>query len=114
MTDLSHINKQIQKDTADIDFARRQADNQRMMADQRRHEGNDPGAVYYEQEAERFDQQATDMENEMQDLAAEKERVEKRIAELEGQREDAVRNHTDQLSRIDNELAQLRGSSLML
>lgn len=112
--DLSHVTKQIQKDTADIDFARRQAENHRMMADQKREEGNDSAADYYEQESLRFDKQASDMEAEIEQLTTEQTRLETRIAELEGQRQEAVRNHTEKLNKIDSELANLRGSSFML
>ena len=114
MQDLSHIDKQIQKNTVDIEAARHQAENHRMMADQKREEGSDGSAQYYEEEALRFEAQATELEGQIEQLTAEKTRVETRINELEGQRQDAVRNHTEKLSQIDHELANLRGSSFML
>lgn len=111
--DLSHISKQIQKNTAEIDEARRQATNQRLMADQKsRDSGSD--ASYYEQQALRYDQKANDLENEIEQLTTERERLEQRISELEAQREQVSREHTDRLSQIDNELTQLRGSGMML
>jgi len=112
--DLSHINKQIQKYTADIDFARRQAVNQRMMADQKGREGSPDGGTYYEHEANRFEQQAEEMENEIDHLETEKERIERHIAELEAQRAHVDREHTDRLAQLDHEITQLRGSSFML
>ena len=112
--DLSHIIKQIQKDTIDIDAARRQAQNQRLMANQRVQEGNPDGAPYYNQEAERLEQHAIELETEIDQLTAQKEQVETQITALEAQRAAVAKEHTDRIAQIDKELAQLRGSSMML
>jgi chromosome segregation ATPase len=111
--DLSHIGKQMQKDDAAAADARKAADNYRMNADQKRQDGDNNSASYYEQEADRLEQQAIDAENEKMQLQNDKDRIEKRIAELESQRIQAQQQHSDQLSRIDSELAQLRGSGLI-
>lgn len=112
--DLSHIIKQIQKDTIDIDAARRQAQNQRLMANQRVQEGNPDGAPYYNQEAGRLEQHAIELETEIDQLTAQKEQVETQITALEAQRATVAKEHTDRIAQIDKELAQLRGSSMML
>jgi len=113
MQDLSHISKQIQKNTAAIDEARRQAVTQRLMADQKSRDGGSD-ASYYEQQALHYDQKANDLENEIEQLNTERERVEQRISDLQSQRDQVARDHTDRLSQIDNELNQLRGSAFML
>ena len=110
--DLSHITRQIQKDTIDAQEARREADNYRLNADQKREDGG--STAYYENEADRLEQRATEVEEEKEQLQAEKERVEKRIGELEEQRRQAVSEHDSRLNQIDTELANLRGSSFML
>lgn len=112
--DLSHINKQLQGHKVDIEYARRQVNNQRMMADQMHRDGDLSRANYYEQEADRFERQATELEDEMDELQTAKERTEKRIAELVDQRGRVNAEHTDRLSQIDRELTQLRGSGMML
>lgn len=112
--DVSHIDKQIQKDRVNIDAARAQAENERRIADQRRGEGNDTGATYYEQEADRFEQQAADLEQEVEQLEVQKERVQKRITELEDLRASIDKEHSSRLAQIDQELNDLRGSSFML
>lgn len=112
--DLSHITKQIQKNTASITEARRQAEKQRLLADQMIKEGNDGRISYYEQEATRFDQQAIDLEAEIDQLQTIKARVEKQIADLEAQRATISAEHTDRLAQIDHDIIQLRGSGMML
>ena len=112
--DLSHINRQIQKNTADIEYARRQAQNQRMTADQKSRDGDHNGAMYYEQEANRFDREAGELEDANDQLQTAKERTERRIAELEAQRTHINADHTDRLAQIDHELTQLRGTGMML
>lgn len=112
--DLSHINKQIQKNTADITAARRQAQNLRMTADQHNREGDHPAATYYEQQADHFEHEAEQLEDTNDQLQTAKERAEKRIAELEAQRAHVDPQHTSRLNEIDRELSQLRGSGMML
>lgn len=114
MADLSHISKQIHSDQARIDEARRQADNRRMMADQKRQEGSANSPDYYEQEALRFDQQANELEDEIEQLTTEKERAEQRIADLEAQKAQISQEHNTRIAQIDKELNDLRGSSLLL
>lgn len=111
--DVSHVQKQIQQNEAAIIEARHQADKQRMMADQRAIEGNPNDPAYYEREADRHEQQAAGLEVENQQLLVEKERLEKRIAELESQRETISNDHADRLNEIDRQLTELRGSSFM-
>ena len=112
--DLHHIDKQIQQDTADIDYARRQADNQRMMADQKYKENDPSGARYYEQEADRFENKADELQNQIDQLQTTKQRINVRIGELEAQRSQISRDHTARLAEIDHELSQLRGSGMMI
>ncbi len=114
MADLSHISKQIQADQAKIDDARRQAVNQRMMADQRTQEGNPNDPAYYEREALRYDQKADELENEIEQLTTERERTEQRIAELEAQKAQISQEHDARIAQIDQELNDLRGSALLL
>lgn len=111
--DLSHINKQIQKNTLDIEEARRQGTNQRRMADQKSRDGASD-ASYYEQEAIREDHKANQLQEEIEQLTTERDRIHHRISELETQREQLVREHESRLSHIDTELKQLQGSGFML
>ena len=112
--DLSHINRQIQKNTADIVAARRQAQNQRAVADQHNREGDHSAAAYYEKEATRFDHEADQLENANDQLQAAQQRTEQRIADLERQRAQVSPDHASRLAQLDKELAQLRGSGMML
>lgn len=112
--DLNHVERQILNHQAAIDEARREAQTQRLTADQRRDDGAMNGPDYYEQEADRLEQHAIDLENELAQLRADKERFEKRIAQLEEQKAQLSTDSADQRARIDNELAKLRGSSLIL
>lgn len=112
--DLSHINRQIQKNTADISYARRQVANQRIEADQKNRDGDRSAAMYHEQEATRFEHQAVALEDANEQLLTAKERIEQRIAELVSQRAHVNSDHTSRLAQIDHELAQLRGSGMML
>lgn len=109
--DLTHINKQMQRDDVIATDARRQADTYRMNAEQNRARGQSPD--YYEQEAARLDDQASDAEDEKNKLQAEKEQIEKQINELQTQRTQAEQEYSSKLSQIDSELARLRGSGLL-
>lgn len=112
--DLSHINKQIQQNQVKADDARRNAEAQRLIADQHRQGGESGAPDYYEQQARDLETHADELIAQNEQLQAERERVEARIAELEQQREAASREHTDRLNQIDQELTQLRGSGFML
>lgn len=112
--DLSHINRQIQKNIADIDYARRQVVNQRIEADQKNRDGDHSGGAYHEHEATRFEHQAAELEDVNDQLLTAKERIEQRIAELEGQRAHVDSGHASRLTQIDHELSQLRGTGMML
>jgi len=113
-SDLSHITKQIQKDTAEVKALRHQAQHQRDIANQK-HQGQDPhSADYYEKEADQLEQKADTLETEIDQLESTKVRVEKRIAELEAQRSQISSDHPEHIANIDRELAQLRGSIAML
>lgn len=111
--DLSHINKQIQKNVDDIEAKRRQADNYRMVSDQKHGTGSADGD-YYEKEADNLEEQADELETENEQLQVEKERREKRIAILEEQKASIGQESAERLRRIDQEIATLRGSELML
>ena len=113
LNDLSHITKQIQRDTADADEARRKAADQRSMAAQKTSEGSSD-ASYYEIEAQRFDKKASNLEGEIRELTAERLRTEQRISELEKQRTQVTQEYNDQLLHLDNEITQLRGSGMLL
>lgn len=66
--DLSHINKQIQNNLVDIEAKRRQADNHRLAASQ-----NSDNRDYYDKAADQLEDQAIELENEIDQLAVEKE-----------------------------------------
>lgn len=112
--DLSHVNKQIQRDTADAEFARQKAKEQRDNADQKYRENNPDGARYHEQEADRFDRKGDELENEIDQLQSVKKRLELRLAELEDERARTDRTHADRLAQINKEIAEVRGSGMML
>lgn len=112
--DLNHIQRQIQSHQVNIDEARRQANVQRQLSDQKRNDGDDNGASYYDLEAERFEQKANDLQDELDQLKADEERTQKRIDDLEGQKAQLTNEHTDRIKQITDELNRLRGSSLTL
>jgi response regulator RpfG family c-di-GMP phosphodiesterase len=112
--DLSHIDRQIHQDTADVDFARRQANNQRMTADQKYRDGDTNGAMYYEKEADRFERKADELEAQIDQLQTNKKRLEQRVQELLEQRSHVDREHAERIAQIDRELAQARGNGMML
>jgi len=112
--DISHINRQIQKNNTDIDAARLQATNQRTMASQMSQEGNTGRAEYYQNEAQRFEQQAADLEKANQQLQDNKQQSEQKITELEKNRATLNDEFTAKLNEIDKELARIRGSGMML
>lgn len=111
--DLNHVEREIKNHEVRIQELRHEADVQRQMADQRAAEGAMTGPDYYESQADSLEQQAKDLESELTQLHAEKERFEKRISELEAQKAQLSAANTEQLNRISAELAQLRGSSFM-
>jgi phage shock protein A len=111
--DLNHTEREIKKHQVRIEELRREADVQRQMADQRVADGAMTGPDYYEDQADKLEQQARDMETELTQLQAEKERFEKRISELEAQKAQVANTNAQQLDQIEKELARLRGSSFM-
>jgi len=112
--DLSHIDKQIQDNQANAAEARKQANNQRVVADQKRRAGDVTNAGYYEQEAVRFDQKALAFENENNDLQASRQSTQAHITELEAERNQINTDNAARLTAIDQELTRLRGTSGML
>ena len=112
--DLNHIQRQIQNDQVNIDEAKRQAETQRLLADQMTGEGNDMRAAYYEQEALRFDKKVSELQDELAQLQTDKERTENRIAELEQKKSQLDSEHESQIIQITDELNRLKGSSLTL
>lgn len=112
--DLSHINKQIQKNETEIEAKRRQADSFRQVSDQKHGDGDNGGGDYYEREADNLEEQAAELEKEIEQLKLDKERKEKRIAILEEQKASIGQESTERLARIEKELSTLRGSDFML
>lgn len=112
--DLAHITKQIQANTVNIEEARRQAQNQRMLANQHRGEEGVNAPDYYEQQAQQLEAKADGLQDQIEQLNIEKEHIEQRIHELEQQREQVNQEYDDRLTQIDKELTQLRGSGYML
>lgn len=112
--DLNHAERFIKQHEVAIQDLHRQAQVQRDIADQRRTEGAMTGPDYYEQEADRLEQQAAELEDELGELRVQKERFEKRIAELEDQKAHLAADSTERLARITQEINTLRGSSFML
>jgi TolA-binding protein len=113
-SDLSHISKQIQKETAEIQSLRKQAEHQRVLTN-RSLQGTATGSPqYFEKEALRLDKKAHDLENQMDQLESAKAQIEKRIAELEAQRAQIDSEHQKHLADIDAQITQLRGSAAML
>lgn len=107
--DLSHINKQIQKNSVEIEAKRQQAQNYRMMSNQ-----TPDNSDYYEKEADNLEDQAMELENELDQLQLEKERKESQLARLEEQKASVGQEHADRLARIEQEIIALRGSDMML
>jgi hypothetical protein len=113
-SDLSHISRSIQQNTADAEKARQQAASQRIIADQKYQDDDSDGAAYYEKEALRFEQQADELESKNEQLQADQQRLEARLNELQAQREQLERDYADRLNHLENEIVQVRGSGLML
>ena len=113
-SDLSHINKQIQRNNDNINEARHQAQNQRLMADQMREQENTNREAYYRQEVQRFENQARELEDTNEQLQNKKKETEQRISDLEDQRAQLEADYTSKLSQLDHELVQLRGSGMLL
>lgn len=107
--DLSHINKQIQKHSVEIEAKRRQAQNYRMTSN-RQPDNSD----YYEKEADNLEDQAAALENELDQLQLEKERKEGQIARLEERKASINQENTERLAQIEKEIVTLRGSNMML
>lgn len=112
--DLSHVNKQIQKDTADAQYARQKAQEHRDRANQMHGDNDTNGAQYHEQEASRFDHKGDELENEVDQLNSIKRNLEARLAELQSERARVDRTHTDRIAQIDDEIMKVRGSDMML
>jgi|GEM_PF-2047600 len=112
--DLSHINKQLRNDEANLSALRREIDNKRAMANQRYREENPNGARYYEDEANRLEQNADALEDTIKQLTAKKGQFEQRIAQLQQQRTRVDRSHQDHLAEIDREITRLSGNGMML
>ncbi|HWT39728.1 MAG TPA: hypothetical protein VN081_00390 [Dongiaceae bacterium] len=112
--DLSHIQRQITGHEATIAEVRREEQVQRQYADQKRSEGNNSAAEYYEQQAGKLEAHAAELEGELDQLRIDKQRVEQRISQLEAQKAALSRDHEAELIRISDELNRPRGSSLML
>lgn len=109
-SDLSHTIKLIERYTADAKYARQQAKIQRARAAR-----NDSGnALYFEQEAERDDRHADELENHIDQLNSAKKGFEQRIADLNYQLAHADPNHLERIAQIKNELAQVHGNGMML
>ena len=112
--DLSHITKQIQKDTAEIKALRNQAQHQRDIANQKYQEEDARSGDHYEAEADRLDSRADELETNIAQLQANKERLEARIAELELKRDAIDKEHSDRLAQLNNDIVKLRGNGMML
>ncbi len=112
--DLSHVTKQIQKDTAEIKALRSQAQHQQDIANQKYQEENAHSGDHYKAEADHLESRADELEGNVEQLQANKERLEARIAELEGKRSTIDKEHTDRLAQLDNDIAKLRGNGMML
>lgn len=108
-TDLSTVNRQLQAHQANIAEAQKQSMIERQKADQRRADGDQTTADYLEREAERFDQQAGELQAEITQLTIDKERLEKRISDLEQARAQLSGGDATQIATIDSQLATLRG-----
>ena len=112
-SDLSQISKQIQRHTADIEAMRMRAGNQQIIAAQKYEEDGDQGAAYFEKEALRLTASVSTLEDELKQLEDAKQRIEASIAELEQQKEKLKIDYKEGLSRIESELARLRGSGMI-
>ena len=112
--DLSHITKQIQKETAEVKALRQQAQHQRDIASQKYQEENAHSGDHYEKEADHLELRADEFEANIEQLQASKQRLEARIAELEARRTTIDNENTDRLAQLDNDIAKLRGNGMML
>lgn len=113
-SDLSHISRLIEKYTVDAKYAHEQAVTQRTRAAQKHQDGDPGNAQYFDQEAIRFDRQANEYENQVDQLKNKKQQFEQRLKDLEDQRAHVDREHAERLSQLDKEIADVRGSGMML
>lgn len=114
MTDLSHIQRQIQNDQIKTDDFRKQAANEQRLAKQYQDRGTGGEATFHEQEAARMNEKANAMEEEAKQLQSEKEQQEQRLKDLQQQRETLNNNYNAELKALDREIAQVRGSQFTL
>jgi hypothetical protein len=113
-SDLSHTIRLIERYTADAKYARRQATTQRTRADQKYRENDSGTAKYFEQEADRDERHADELESHIDQLNNAKKRFEQRIAELNQQLANTAQDHRERIDQIKNEIAEVRGSGMML
>lgn len=109
--DIKHLDRHLRKNQEDAAAARKQAEMERDRAQQFIQSGNDGQAQSHTREAEKLENRAMELENEMPSLEAAKSTMEKRINDLQQQRDQLTRESTDRITAIDKELAQLKGST---
>jgi chromosome segregation ATPase len=108
---LKHLERSLRKHQEDAAGARRQAEAERDRAQQFIADGNDGQAQYHNRAAERLEEQANELENEMPQIESLMATKQKRIDDLQAQRDQLTRESTDRITAIDRELNQLRGST---
>lgn len=113
-TDLSHIDRLIDQHAVDAQAARQQADQRRAQANQKVQEGDPDGASYFENEIARFLQQADEHEEQVNQLQTQKAELENQLNDLQNQRTQVENEHVERLRQLDQEIARVRGSSMML
>jgi len=112
--DLTHIQRQIQKNKLDAADFRKQAQAERVRAQQKRDQGEDTGAIYHDQSAEQLEDKSEQLEREAEELTSEKSNQEARLSMLQKQRDDLENKHNSDLKALDREIEQVRGSQLSL
>jgi hypothetical protein len=112
--DLSHIDRQIQKNEIDAAEHRKRADVAQATAASKQGQGTGTEGTYFEQEAYRERQKADALDADTERMKAAKADAETKLASLKQQRESEVRDHEAKIAALDREIKQVAGTSLSL
>lgn len=112
MDDLHHLNKQMTKAQVDADKARSRANLERQRAYQYQQAGNDGQFLFHMGAAEKFEQNALELEQQKVDAENRSQSVQAEIADLEARRDMLDSEHERQKSELTKEIDRRKGTSL--